>query len=96
MKDVNIEQFKRDSLEFDLYKISQSDVSEKIKQYDLILRNMLDVHTPEKNKKIAMTEKRPWMSEKTANAKTKIEIRKKIVNTKLNVHREACKRFDWW
>ena len=54
MKNINIEQFKRDILESDLYKKSETDVSEKVKQYDLILKNLLDGHASVKTNLIAM------------------------------------------
>jgi hypothetical protein len=90
MKDLDTESFKQDILSSDLYTAPANNLADKVKQYDYVLKTLLDKHAPEVTKKLAQKEPRPWMSDKIKSAKTKRrKMERRWRNTRLTVHREA-------
>jgi exonuclease III len=89
IKGIDTDKFKADILKSDLYTAPAKDIDEKVKQYSDVLKSLLDLHAPEKSKKVAIRERRPWMTEKIANAKKRRRrFERKWRKSKLTVHRE--------
>ena len=54
------------------------------------MKNLLDTHAPEKTKKVAIKEKRPWMNDRIKAAKKlKRKMERRWRQSKLTVHRQA-------
>ena len=73
----------------DLYKAPAQVLSDKVQQYDEILKALLDKHAPEITKKVAEKESRPWINDKIAAAKKRRRrAERRWHRTRLTVHRE--------
>lgn len=74
----------------DLYQKPADNVEELVKQYDNILRDLLDKHAPERKKKVVERSRQPWMNDKILNAKKKRrKMERKWRKSRLTVFRQA-------
>ena len=89
-KDIDVNKFKCDILKSDLYTKPADDIDGKVNQYNDILKCLMDTYAPEKTKKVAIKDNRPWMTEKIANAKRRRrKFERRWRQSKLTVHRQA-------
>jgi hypothetical protein len=89
-KDLDIDLFKTDILSSDLYHAPANNLADKVNQYDLVLKALMDKHAPEMTKNVAHKEPRPWMNDKILTAKKRRRrMERRWRKTRLTVHREA-------
>ena len=68
---MDTDDLEKDILASELYQTPAVGVDENVKQYNGILYCLLDKYTPEKPRKVAIRDNKPWMKEKIANAKNR-------------------------
>ena len=90
IKAIDTDNLKIDIKTSELYTKHASDIDAKVDQYNSVLKEILDKHAPEKTKKFAERDNRPWMSDKISNAKKRRRrLERRWRRTKLTVHRQA-------
>ena len=90
IKGIDTDSFKNDIRTSELYTTPASDVDAKVDQYNNVLKQVLDKHAPEKTKRFAERDNRPWMCDRISNAKKRRRrLERRWRRTKLTVHRQA-------
>ena len=90
IKDIDVDSFKSDIKNSELYTEPANHIDDKVEQYNHVLKHILDKHAPEKTKKFADRDNRPWMCDKISNAKKRRRrLERRWRRTKLTVHRQA-------
>ncbi|XP_072030574.1 uncharacterized protein [Amphiura filiformis] len=98
LSDINIDQFKNDIRSSPLALATASNTSALAEQFNLVLRELLDNHAPEKTKNVTLRPNAPWYSEEVREAKrVKRRLERKMIKSNLEIdkqlYEEQCKTY---
>ena len=99
LRDINIEQFKEDIKSSQLALSTASITSELAEQFNLVLRELLDKHAPERTKTVTLRPNAPWYTEEVREAKrVKRRLERKMTKSNLEIdkqlYEEQCKTYQ--
>jgi hypothetical protein len=99
LRDINLDQFKDDIRSSQLALSTAFDTSQLAEQFNMVLRELLDKHAPEKIKTVTLRPNAPWYTEEVREAKrVKRRLERKMTKSNLEIdkqlYKEQCKTYQ--